>query len=45
MVPSKALHGLNAEYSYPSVKFVTNCENRLFQRPDEAIHRGYDKQT
>ncbi|MCF7764664.1 MAG: hypothetical protein K9N62_13420 [Verrucomicrobia bacterium] len=45
VVPSKALQGLNAEYSYPSVKFVTNCENRLFQRPDEAIHRGYDKQT
>jgi hypothetical protein len=29
----------------PSVKFVKNCEQRLFQRPDDAIHRGYDKQT
>jgi len=29
----------------PSVKFVHNCEYRLFQRPDDAIHRGYDKQT
>ena len=29
----------------PSVKLTTNCEYRLFQRPDEAIHRGYDKQT
>src|SRR5665213_306714 len=28
-----------------SLKFVQNCEQRLFQRPDEAIHRGYDKQT
>jgi phosphoenolpyruvate carboxykinase (diphosphate) len=28
-----------------AVKFVKNCEQRLFQRPDEAIHRGYDKQT
>ncbi|MEX1045731.1 MAG: hypothetical protein WEC73_06345 [Chthoniobacterales bacterium] len=28
-----------------SVKFVHNCEYRLFQRPDDAIHRGYDKQT
>lgn len=28
-----------------SVKLVQNCENRLFQRPDEAIHRGFDKQT
>ena len=27
------------------VKFVRNCEYRLFQRPDDAIHRGYDKQT
>ena len=27
------------------VKFVKNCEDRLFQRPDDAIHRGYDKQT
>lgn len=28
-----------------SVKLVTNCEYRLFQRPDDAIHPGYDKQT
>ena len=28
-----------------SRKFVLNCESRLFQRPDDAIHRGYDKQT
>ncbi|HEV8542001.1 MAG TPA: hypothetical protein VGR78_06400 [Verrucomicrobiae bacterium] len=28
-----------------SAKFVINCESRLFQRPDDAIHRGYDKQT
>jgi len=26
-------------------KFVKNCEFRLFQRPDEAIHPGYDRQT
>lgn len=29
-------------YSY---KFVENCEYRLFQRPDDAIHRGLDQQT
>ncbi len=29
----------------PSQKFVENCEQRLFQRPDDAIHRGYDKLT
>jgi len=28
-----------------SVKFVQNCETRLFQRPDDAIHRGYDGQA
>ena len=27
------------------VKFAHNCEYRLFQRPDDAVHRGYDKQT
>ncbi len=29
----------------PSRKFVENCETLLFQRPDDAIHRGYDKQA
>jgi hypothetical protein len=28
-----------------SYKFVSNCEYRLFQRPDDAVHRGLDKQT
>lgn len=28
-----------------SYKFVANCEYRLFQRPDDAIHRGLDTQT
>jgi hypothetical protein len=28
-----------------SLKFVKNVERRLFQRPDDAIHPGYDKQT
>ena len=28
-----------------SFKFVANCEYRLFQRPDDAIIRGLDKQT
>ncbi|HTL47545.1 MAG TPA: hypothetical protein VL688_05725 [Verrucomicrobiae bacterium] len=31
--------------SAKSVKLVANCEYRLFQRPDDAIHRGYDKQA
>ncbi|OQX31489.1 MAG: hypothetical protein B0D96_04715 [Candidatus Sedimenticola endophacoides] len=28
-----------------SAKLVKNCEFRLFQRPDDAIHPGFDKQT
>ena len=28
-----------------SYKFVANCEYRLFQRPDDAVHRGLDKKT
>lgn len=28
-----------------SRKYVKNCEELLFQRPDDAIHRGYDKQA
>ncbi|MGZ8921412.1 MAG: hypothetical protein ACXW3L_10530, partial [Limisphaerales bacterium] len=35
----------NKKTSDNSQKFVLNCESRLFQRPDDAIHRGYDKQT
>ncbi len=34
--------GLDPSRSY---KLVENCENLLFQRPDDAIHRGYDKQA
>ncbi len=28
-----------------SLKLVKNCEYRLFQRPDDAVIPGYDKQT
>ncbi len=45
VVPSSALKHLNPDYRQPSVKFTQNCEYRFFQRPDEAIHRGYDKQA
>ena len=36
---------LNYRYKSSSVKIVKNCENRLFQRPDDAINRGLDTQT
>ncbi|MDQ3814513.1 MAG: hypothetical protein M3347_11250, partial [Armatimonadota bacterium] len=45
VVPAEVLRHLNPDYAQPAVKFVQNCEYRLFQRPDDAIHRGYDKQT
>lgn len=46
VVPSHLLTDLNPEYAdVQSVKIVENCEYRLFQRPDEAINRGFDKQA
>jgi phosphoenolpyruvate carboxykinase (diphosphate) len=45
VVPAETLANLDPEYHNPSLKLVENCEMRLFQRPDEAIHRGHDKQT
>ena len=45
VVPVSQLKGLNPDYKEQSVKLVKNCETRLFQRPDDAIHRGMDKQT
>ena len=36
---------LHPDLDFPSYKFALNCEYRLFQRPDDAVHRGYDKQT
>ncbi|MEO0794279.1 MAG: hypothetical protein AAFX93_03900 [Verrucomicrobiota bacterium] len=45
VVPAKSIEHLNERYDNPSVKFIENCEFRLFQRPDDAIVRGYDKRT
>ncbi len=45
VVPAKSLDGLPAGIAAASVKLVQNCETRLFQRPDEAVHRGYDRQA
>ena len=46
VVPADRLHNLNPRYEGPAgFKVVENTERRLFQRPDEAIHRGYDKLT
>lgn len=45
VLPTHRLNGLGDRGQEESVKFVLNCEYRLFQRPDEAIHRGFDKQA
>jgi hypothetical protein len=42
-LPSSQFKNLNPEYTNKSLKVVANCESHLFQRPDEAIIRGYDK--
>lgn len=45
VVPSRLLSGLSEQGQAPSYKFLSNCESRLFQRPDDAVHRGLDKQA
>ncbi|MCA8996027.1 MAG: hypothetical protein KDA80_03560, partial [Planctomycetaceae bacterium] len=49
VVPARDVLGMAdylQDYSVPEAyKFAENCEYRLFQRPDEAIHRGFDKQA
>ena len=44
-LPRASLSDLDPEYDNPSVKLVANCERLLFQRPDDAIHRGADTQA
>jgi hypothetical protein len=46
VVPSKNLENLPEWASrFPSLKFCKNAEARFFQRPDDAVIRGYDKQA
>jgi hypothetical protein len=45
VAPRDRVPGLPAWVAQPSLKFVHNCELRLFQRPDDAVVRGYDKRT
>ncbi|PKL07900.1 MAG: hypothetical protein CVV51_11755, partial [Spirochaetae bacterium HGW-Spirochaetae-7] len=45
LAPTALLTGLPDDVHAPAVKFSRNCEVRFFQRPDDAIHRGYDKQA
>lgn len=43
--PVATIPYLQEAFNFPSQKYALNCEYRFFQRPDEAIHRGYDKQA
>lgn len=46
VVPRKQIANYcSPAYRNDSVKLIRNCEYRLFQRPDDAIIPGYDKQT
>jgi hypothetical protein len=45
VVPAEALGADAPRRGGFSQKLVQNCEQRLFQRPDDAIHRGYDRLT
>ncbi|WP_299781800.1 hypothetical protein [uncultured Formosa sp.] len=42
-LPRNKFKDLNPQYKNKSLKVSANCESHLFQRPDEAIIRGYDK--
>ena len=43
VVPADKLENVFFREERKSLKFSQNCEFRLFQRPDDAIYRGYDK--
>ena len=45
VVPAKRLINMPKNNTHECVKLVKNCEYRLFQRPDDAIIKGFDKQT
>jgi len=45
VVPAKKLVNMPEKNQHECVKLVKNCEYRLFQRPDDAIIKGFDKQT
>lgn len=45
VLPLSRLEELHGKYPGISVKFCRNAEARFFQRPDDAVIRGYDKQA
>ncbi|MEZ6099476.1 MAG: hypothetical protein R3E01_10930 [Pirellulaceae bacterium] len=45
VVPTERLASRPPDTRAGSCKFVENCEYRFYQRPDDAIHRGFDVQA
>lgn len=45
VVPTNILKKIGKAEGNLSVKITENCEYRFFQRPDDAIVRGYDKKA
>jgi len=45
VLQAKNLEYLDPDYHNASFKLLKNCESRLFQRPDDCIHKGYDHQA
>jgi hypothetical protein len=45
VLPREQLPHLDSRHEHPCVKLVENCESMLFQRPDDAIHPGVDRQA
>ena len=45
VVPAAKLVNMPKMNKHENVKLVKNCEYRLFQRPDDAIIKGFDRQT
>ncbi|MGJ5815932.1 hypothetical protein [Paludibaculum fermentans] len=45
VVPRNSLPDFDTKYPNQSAKLVTNCESFLFQRPDDAVIRGFDAQA
>jgi hypothetical protein len=45
VLPRERVAGPGDDLPNPSLKLVQNCEALLFQRPDDAIHRGFDRQA
>lgn len=44
-LPATDFRHLNPLFKNESLKVVDNCEKHLFQRPDEAVNRGYDREA